>query len=1070
MSIAMKAGVLTLADLSRQVASIVRQSLSWSESRMYIDATVEPSAQSMALLDRWKRLVTTRTGDPAVFTARLATLGISEQDALTWLTTPKVPDSFVAPEWATALDEILAMHSGEARCLGAVHLCDAALMRESGHVDRPVFFQFTAPFVAYALDKIDDLIGELEVAAREDLALSFARELSWTCARTVAHELKKSSTRGELGGATPEERYLEYINQVLPASRAEFLQRYPVLARLMATITLQCIENTREVVDHLCTDIDSLSHFTGVPLQPRAARIKPFLSDFHNGGRSVWRVVVRSNDTTAVVFHKPRSLKVDEAWASFIEWLSACGHTPVLRSAKAFDCGTYGWSTEAVAADCTSEEEVRMYFRRQGVHTALFTALGGQDFHAENFIAAGAFPIPVDLEGLFAPIITAPSGPLAKIPMTLAPIQCSGAGNLMLPYFRRGEEGKPMYSASAVAGTGEQPWPRKLPRWSGLNTDELHLNFEQQELRFDESLPTLHGKKVSADPYRDEIIGGIRSTWQFLVAHRDELVSPEGPLAPFRGLTSRTLFRDTQQYADLMFWTTAPDILESGTAYDVALETLAGAVPFFCNGMRFPEMIDLEKQSFWRRDVPMAETRNDGVTLQFATGETFSPVLESSAWDQTMHRLAKIDGVNAEWQAAVASSLLHMTRKGRGSVSENLLDAAVAIGHEVAHAVVRFGEDVSWLTFMHAEGSNRVLPLQTQPWDLTGNAGNAIFLAELSRITGDSSFGELAKTALSSAERTWKAMRETEFSAAINVSAFTGSFGLVYALLRAGRALNEECLYQDALRVALSHPVELFQRETNPDWITGVAGTLAVIAQLHAVCPHEILQEQASICREIIDGAAREDGLAGWQVPYFQRPLLGMAHGSSGIAAGLLSAKSILHKPVSTSVLNAFEHERRYFRRDLLRWPNLQHDAPHYMTGWCAGPAGFGMARLLALRSEDAGMQAHRDTVLADLEDALAAANTCAHAADHHACCGDAGTVMFLAMAARQLGREDLAQASRAIAEGVLGYFREHGLWRMQGGFHDRVVMPGLLSGQVSIGMSFLSAIDSSTTEYLALC
>ena len=195
-----------------------------------------------------------------------------------------------------------------------------------------------------------------------------------------------------------------------------------------------------------------------------------------------------------------------------------------------------------------------------------------------------------------------------------------------------------------------------------------------------------------------------------------------------------------------------------------------------------------------------------------------------------------------------------------------------------------------------------------------------------------------------------------------------------------------------------------------------------------------------------------------------------MAHGSSGIAAGLLSARSILHEPVSTPVLNAFEHERRHFRRDLLRWPNLQHDAPHYMTGWCAGPAGFGMARLLALRSDDAVIHSQRDKVLADLEDALAAANTCAHAADHHACCGDAGTVMFLAMAARQLGREDLAQASRAIAEGVLGYFREHGLWRMQGGFHDRVVMPGLLSGQVSIGMSFLSAIDSSTTEHLALC
>src|SRR6185436_16369349 len=65
-----------------------------------------------------------------------------------------------------------------------------------------------------------------------------------------------------------------------------------------------------------------------------------------------------------------------------------------------------GWMEWIEAAPCANPAAVRRHFARTGAHLALLHVLGGADFHSENWIAAGEFPLPVDLEVLLRPVVT----------------------------------------------------------------------------------------------------------------------------------------------------------------------------------------------------------------------------------------------------------------------------------------------------------------------------------------------------------------------------------------------------------------------------------------------------------------------------------------------------------------------------------------------------------------------------------------------------------------------------------------------------------------------------------------
>jgi len=85
-----------------------------------------------------------------------------------------------------------------------------------------------------------------------------------------------------------------------------------------------------------------------------------------------------------------------------------------------------------------------------------------------------------------------------------------------------------------------------------------------------------------------------------------------------------------------------------------------------------------------------------------------------------------------------------------------------------------------------------------------------------------------------------------------------------------------------------------------------------------------------------------------------EKPLLGFAHGTAGIAWSLMNYLKINKDDQLFSwIVQALKYEREHFSDQFCNWPDYRkkasdfpEDSTHYMSAWCHGATGIGIARL----------------------------------------------------------------------------------------------------------------------------
>ena len=217
--------------------------------------------------------------------------------------------------------------------------------------------------------------------------------------RTLALEVNVARIRGLLQGATPEERFINFISRLQqPEVALEILREYPVLARQLVVHINNWINVSLEFLQHLCADWDAVRGLSPENDPGTLVQVDGGQGDSHRGGRSV---MVAHFSSGLRVVHKPKSLSIDTHLQEFLVWLNERGQQVPFRILQVIDRGTYGWTEFVADAACTSKAELERFYERQGGYLALLYALEATDFHYENLIAAGEHPVLIDLESLF---------------------------------------------------------------------------------------------------------------------------------------------------------------------------------------------------------------------------------------------------------------------------------------------------------------------------------------------------------------------------------------------------------------------------------------------------------------------------------------------------------------------------------------------------------------------------------------------------------------------------------------------------------------------------------------------
>jgi Lantibiotic modifying enzyme len=1038
-------------------------------------------------IDAW--CASAAKGDARTFARRLALDGLDLSSVERAVGAVSIAPSRDLPEWAILLERYfhaLPQHGEFPR----------------DNADKIPFEEIFLPLAGLVERELGCILGdelrEVSSAARRGLRTTLLKRLARSAAPTLyerfdSHRAARSGNgRGEGENETPCNAprgvYREYVRGMLGGGMVELLREFPSLARIVATVALLWRDASAELLARLHEDRTAIANYFDAGREPGALQaVESGMSDAHAGGRTVHFLTFASG---LRLVYKPRGLRIDAAFGELLAWLTLRG-APLPRpraaalAVRVLDRGSYGWAEYVEHHGCVDLSAVGRYYQNAGALLALLHSLGATDCHYENIVASGERPVIVDLETVLQPEIARSDPPLDQA-------RNFGARRLyddsvlrtgMLPAWQRSGE-YDAYDIGGLSANGDQTTPFTSLRWRAINSDAMRAEHGRATTGSHPNFPVLGGRAVPPAAHVDDIVLGFRRMYEWLAAHRDLLLSPDGPVERLAREKVRFIARPSSVYDHVLRRSLRSDALRDGTARDIELELLArGLLPL---SQELWPLLEEEERALELLDIPIFTMRGDATRLTL--GKRSVPVQNSGLGVATV-RLAALGPADLDCQLHIirASFALRYfgdraTPHGRDEEAVREADArdATPLSHgeilasalEIAAELRRMAlvdrrGDVTWITTepISRAGHHR---LQATGYGLyDGLAGMALFLAAAARCDGDPGLADVARRALRPIRERLRSSSPA-YADEYGIGGACGAASAIYALLRAGTLLNDGAVFDDALLAAHQITPYAIARDSRFDVLYGSAGAILALLALYRSLRSDQLLELANECGKHLL-AHRKPSRTPCGTTHLVwlttegRAHIGFAHGCAGIALALFrlhAATGITQYLVAA--LDAVRYEDSLLRiecgeRPLARAREVATDAERSTiaqpANWCRGASGVGIARLASVAGSHATeLRASAERALATVvsdTDRVTASLDCA-------CCGASAATELLLAAGLRWGEPTLLAAAQQRASRMVRRSRVLHGYRLSispgAQFHD----PALYRGTAGIGYGLL--------------
>lgn len=1000
------------------------------------------------------------------FAQRLANNGITEEEFFNLLgeTDEAVRDSFsTPPKWLTDITSAFSHPNTNL----------PPLPQKLNHPEISGFLDAIAPMIAQGCDRLRAGIASLTEkqshipfvpdTIEELLFANLPEKLLAMLSRTMVLELNVTRLQGHLTGNTPQERFHSFLQHLRqPDTALNLLQEYPVLARQLVICIEQWVTFSLEFLHHLCTDWSAIQA-TFSPEKDPGLLIGLDMSagDRHRGGRSV---SIAQFSSGLQLVYKPKSLAIDIHFQEFLTWLNQRSDIPAFHTLKVIDQGTYGWVEFVQVQNCSSSVEVERFYQRMGGYLALLYLLAARDFHFENLIAVGEHPILIDLEALFHPNLDEfgqnQANQLANSIMYDSVLRVG-----LLPYrvWANSESGG--IDLSGLGAVGKQLTPDRLPYWQGVGTDEMQLKRQQMEMAGNEHRPTLNGKEINVLDYVESLISGFTKIYSLLLQHRDELLAEDSPLTRFANDEVRVILRPTRTYGLLLMESFHPDLLRNALERDCYFDRLWAEVK---NQPELARVIASEQEDLHNGDIPMFVTHPNSRDIWNSSHICIPNFLQEPSAIAVQRCLQQLSQTNLQQQiwyiraslTTLATNVEQAYRPNYAAITtqttintEQLLASAKVIGDRLEELALHNQDHVTWIGLTPTITSQlSLIPLGL---DLYGGvAGVALFLGYLGAVTKEERYTKLAQAAV----RTLQQQTQLGKSFLKLIGGFSGWGGVIYTLTHLAVLWEQPELLTEAEAILEILPSAI-QQDEQLDIIGGAAGCIISLVNLHKYKPSDRIIEIGRQCGErlLTQAQSMENGI-GWVIRHAgTKPLAGFSHGAAGIALALLELAALTGETrFRTAALDAIAYERSLFAvqtgnwvdlRDLIVAETSSNSRPAFMTAWCHGAPGIGLARLRSLPYiDDAEIRAEINTAL-NTTIAQGFGN------NHSLCHGDLGNLELLLQASLTLDEPQWKTQVDRLAALILESINKNG-WLC--GVPLAVETPGLMTGLSGIGYQLL--------------
>ena len=927
------------------------------------------------------------------------------------------------------------------------------------------------------------VFANLAESARADLRHGLLVELTELCAPPLYQRFVRARTRAVARGCSAQchggsAQYQRFIADMKSRALRQLFEEKPVLPRLIATITRQWLDASREFVLRLDVDLATIrENILDSSVQIPVARIEAGLSDPHNSGRSV--AIVTFGDGRRVVY-KPKDLRVDAAWHMLIERLNREGAPVTLKAVRAIPRDGYGWSEFIAHAGCADPEGCKQFFRRAGAWLALFHCFAASDMHHENLIAAGEHPVPIDLETILqaadARTWDGDAGQASGAAMEIIASSVISVG--LLPAYGRSANN----NVFAMGGMTSDWTSQRRRAWSAINSDAMRPEKAAPANNDVPNLPHVDGRYASFGDHIDDFVSGFAEYAKFLLARsRDK--NQRDLFKGFAGLPVRRVVRPTRFYHMLLqrlrdhctwddgvIWSAQADFgarladwdLDCDPAWPLQRAERAALlelnVPHFVSPSNGSEIRDAT-------DVAIRTEAVSGEQRARARIEKFSEQEIASQREIIRQNTSTVSRAAAPAPTHAQPRRLRCPKGAGAPAREIFLAEADRIAKELTCHAIRRGSGAAWIG-LDWLGDSEVSQLACLGADLyNGGCGIALFLAAHAAVTGHESSRELALAAVAYLRQQLKRRSRSRLARGLGIGGATGLGSVIYGFAVMARCLDDDALRAEAHAAATLVTDELIAADKRLDVIGGSAGAILSLLRLHRDRGCNDVLARAEKCGDHLLTQPRvgAEGCRSWSGQGIgPQPINGMSHGAAGFAYGLASlAQATGREDFARAASECIAFENASYDPDRRNWPDLRQVAKIWPSQWCHGAPGIGLARIATAQRSKLDAK----PLLTDAANALAGAERGWPQPLDTLCCGTLGAIEFLREAAGALGRAELRGLATRRLAAVLEAAASAGDY--QRGAGNRRFNLGLFRGLAGVGYTCLRQVDASLPNVL---
>lgn len=765
---------------------------------------------------------------------------------------------------------------------------------------------------------------------------------------------------GELSGETDTALYQSFVEECLCKEQwlSEFYTESPLLKKYIRQVIKYIENNLVELVRRFQEDQVLLNRilFADNPCS-QIMRIDSADSDTHRGGQ---RVYILELDNGRKLVYKPRSLEIDVIFRDMMMW-TADGIGIDYQWNRIVDRGEYGWCEWVDEISCENIRELERYYMRNGLLLALSYALGSSDFHYENLIAHGKYPVIIDLEMGVGRRDMERAG-TADLAQELYRDSVLRTG--LLPMFTWGENGEGI-NVGAINAAGGDLVPIRIPVIVQPGTINMHIEYARLKMKPAKNLATLNQQFVEPCRFCGEIKRGFELAYRFIMEHRTEMVRR---VEKWKSTPVRFLANHTQVYSMLLSTSYLPKYMQDENERKQVLFRIKKR-----GGDNTADWIaEQEVEEMLRGDIPYFWYRIGETTLYSGNHKSYQNFFVTTAEAEIIHRLSKMNTENMEQQKRLIENALFIGDRGKGMSDKPEGDRAdgeiqregckrelsLGIAKKVGDLLLEEAvwntqkETVSWIGMMLAgfrEMGYLIRPMGPYLYD--GWAGVTLFAVKLARETGEQKHIELAEVLKRQLFRHTDQLSGGIDMEKRNSGAYTGeaSVAYLYQLLYEQERDNQYLLYMEKQCAMLS---QICRYDHNYDILGGNAGAILVLLNAFDMTGNQKYIRWAEQAGNYLINSATEYewGGWGWIAPSIGKALTGVAHGASGIMYALARLGDYSGKTkYEEAAYRAFQFEMKHYQRDKKDWADLrftddQGKMRKYDTAWCHGWGGILMA------------------------------------------------------------------------------------------------------------------------------